>query len=36
MTYYVASSFFHPTTNKEIALTARAMAECGSMLKHPK
>lgn len=36
MTYYVASSFFHPTTNKEISLTAKAMAECGSMLKHPK
>lgn len=36
MTYYVASSFFHPTTNKEMALTAKAMAECGFMLKHPE
>lgn len=34
MTYYVASSFFHPTTNKEMALTAKAMAENWVMLKH--
>ena len=36
MTYYVASSFFYPTSDQEIIQTARAMAECGVMLKHPK
>ena len=36
MTYYVASSFFYPTSDKEIVQTARAMAECGVMLKHPE
>lgn len=36
MTYYVASSFFYPTSDKEIVQTAKAMAECGVMLKHPK
>jgi hypothetical protein len=28
MTYYVASSFSHPTTDEETYLTAKAMAEC--------
>ena len=36
MTYYVASSFFYPTSDQEIIQTARAMAECGVRLKHPK
>ncbi len=36
MTYYVASSFFHPTSNKEMYLTAKAMAENGVMFKYPK
>ncbi len=36
MTYYVASSFFYPTSDKEIIQTAKAMAECGVMIKHPK
>ena len=36
MTYYVASSFAHPTTDEETYLTAKAMAECGVMFKYPK
>lgn len=36
MTYYVASSFFHETSNKEMYLTAKAMAENGVMFKYPK
>ena len=36
MTYYVASSFFYPTTDKEMYQTAKAMAECGVMFKYPK
>lgn len=36
MTYYVASSFFHKTSNKEMYLTAKAMAENGVMFKYPK
>ncbi len=36
MTYYVASSFFYPTSNKEMYLTAKAMAENGIMFKYPK
>lgn len=36
MTYYVASSFFHPTTDEEMYQTAKAMAECGVMFKYPK
>ncbi len=36
MTYYVASSFFHPTSNKEMYLTAKAMAENGVTFKFPK
>ena len=36
MTYYVASSFFKPTTNKEMYLTAKSMAENGVMFKYPK
>ena len=36
MTYYVASSFFYPTTDEEMYQTAKAMAECGVMFKHPK
>lgn len=36
MTYYVASSFFYPTSDDETYLTAKAMAECGVMFKYPK
>jgi putative thymidine phosphorylase len=36
MTYYVASSFFYPSSNKEMYLTAKAMAENGVMFKYPK
>jgi putative thymidine phosphorylase len=36
MTYYVASSFFYPTSNKEMYLTAKAMAENWVMFKYPK
>ena len=36
MTYYVASSFFYPTTDEEMYLTAKAMAECGVTFKYPK
>ena len=36
MTYYVASSFFYPTTDNETYQTAKAMAECGVMFKYPK
>jgi len=36
MTYYVASSFAHPTTDEECYLTAKAMAECGVTFKYPK
>lgn len=36
MTYYVASSFFYPTTDEEMFQTAKAMAECGVMFKYPK
>ena len=36
MTYYVASSFFHKTSNKEMYLTAKAMAENGIMFKYPQ
>ena len=36
MTYYVASSYFYPTTDEETYLTAKAMAECGAMFKYPK
>jgi hypothetical protein len=36
MTYYVASSFFYPTTDEEMYQTARAMAENGVMFKYPK
>ncbi|HOG15666.1 MAG TPA: hypothetical protein PK674_03695, partial [Candidatus Absconditabacterales bacterium] len=36
MTYYVASSFFYPTSDKETYLTAKAMAENGVMFKYPK
>ena len=36
MTYYVASSFFYPTTDEEMYQTAKAMAECGIMFKYPK
>jgi thymidine phosphorylase len=36
MTYYVASSFAHPTTDEETYLTAKAMAECGVTFKYPK
>ena len=36
MTYYVASSFFYPTTDEEMYQTAKAMAECGVMFKYPE
>ena len=36
MTYYVASSFFYPTTDEEMYLTAKAMAECGVTFKYPQ
>jgi len=36
MTYYVASSYFYPTSDEETYQTAKAMAECGSMFKYPK
>jgi len=36
MTYYVASSFFYPTTDEEMYQTAKAMAECWIMFKYPK
>jgi AMP phosphorylase len=36
MTYYVASSFFYPTTDEEMYQTAKAMAECGVMFHYPK
>ncbi len=36
MTYYVASSFSHPTTDEETYLTAKAMAECWVTFKYPK
>lgn len=36
MTYYVASSFFHKTSNKEMYLTAKSMAEHGVTFKYPK
>ena len=36
MTYYVASSFFYPTTDEEMYQTAKAMAECWVMFKYPK
>ena len=36
MTYYVASSYFYPTTDEETYLTAKAMAECGAMFRYPK
>lgn len=36
MTYYVASSFFYPTTDEEMYQTAKAMAECGVTFKYPK
>ena len=36
ITYYVASSFFYPTTDEETYLTAKAMAECGVMFKYPE
>lgn len=36
MTYYVASSFFYPTTDDEMYQTAKAMAECGVTFKYPK
>ncbi len=36
ITYYVASSFFQETTDKEAYLTAKAMAENGVTFKYPK
>jgi AMP phosphorylase len=36
MTYYVASSFFYPTTDEEMYQTAKAMAETGIMFHYPK
>jgi AMP phosphorylase len=36
MTYYVASSFFYPTTDEEMYQTAKAMAENGVMFKYPQ
>ncbi|MDR3168270.1 MAG: hypothetical protein LBU27_00465 [Candidatus Peribacteria bacterium] len=36
MTYYVASSFFYPTTDEEMYQTAKAMAENGVMFRYPK
>lgn len=36
MTYYVASSFFFPTTDEEMYQTAKAMAETGVMFRYPK
>ncbi|MDR2415044.1 MAG: hypothetical protein LBD75_00010 [Candidatus Peribacteria bacterium] len=36
MTYYVASSFFYPTTDDEMFQTAKAMAENGIMFHYPK
>jgi len=36
MTYYVASSFFYTTSNKEMYLTAKAMAENWVTFKYPK
>ncbi len=36
MTYYVASSFFFPTTDEEMFQTAKAMAETGIMFSYPK
>ncbi len=36
ITYYAASSFMHPTSNKEMYLTAKAMAENGVTFKYPK
>lgn len=36
MTYYVASSFFFPTTDEEMYQTAKAMAENGVMFKYSK
>ncbi|MDR0649842.1 MAG: hypothetical protein LBG59_00060 [Candidatus Peribacteria bacterium] len=35
MTYYVASSFFYPTTDEEMYQTAKAMAENGVMFQYP-
>ncbi len=35
-TYYVASSFFKETSDKEMYLTAKAMAENGVTFKYPK
>lgn len=36
MTYYVASSFFYPTTDLEMYQTAKAMAENGEMFRYPE
>lgn len=36
MTYYVASSFFYPTTDEEMYQTAKAMAETWIMFRYPK
>lgn len=36
MTYYVASSFFFPTTDEEMCQTAKAMAETGVTFHYPK
>ncbi len=36
MTYYVASSFFYPTTDEEMYQTAKAMAETGVTFKYPE
>jgi thymidine phosphorylase len=36
MTYYVASSFFYPTTDEEMYQTAKAMAENGITFRYPQ
>lgn len=36
MTYYVASSFFQKTTNDEMYVTAKAMADTGVTFTYPK
>jgi thymidine phosphorylase len=36
MTYYVASSFFQKTSNDEMFVTAKAMADTGVTFKYSK
>jgi thymidine phosphorylase len=35
ITYYVSSSYFYKTTDEELYLTAKAMAETGKTIKFP-